>query len=143
MKITNEEVIEALNKSGGFVTYAAKQLGVTYQAINWRIKHNQELQDIVEAHRQGYLDMGETKLLKALKDNQPWAICFFLKCQGKERGYIERTQLTGKDDKPLIPKIDVHISLKKVIQGLSRNDLITIQKLARKLITTPEQPGDS
>jgi len=34
--------------------------------------------------------MAENKLLDAVEKRQAWAVCFYLKCQGKKRGYIEQ-----------------------------------------------------
>lgn len=40
-----------------------------------------------------YLDLAENKLLQKINDGDLGAICFYLKCQGKHRGYIERQQI--------------------------------------------------
>jgi hypothetical protein len=31
---------------------------------------------------------------------EPWAVCFYLKCQAKDRGYIERTEHVGRSSDP-------------------------------------------
>jgi len=38
------------------------------------------------------MDMAELKLLDAVVMGQPWAILFYLKTQGKDRGYVERSE---------------------------------------------------
>ena len=44
--------------------------------------------DIMES----FIDLAESKLFQAIQGNQPWAVCFFLKCRAKQRGYVERTE---------------------------------------------------
>lgn len=96
---TVEEYEVALRKANGFISVAAKALGLTYTAVHHRIKTTPELQKIVEECKEATLDLAENKLISAIKDTQPWAICFYLKCQGKDRGYVEKqiidTQVSG------------------------------------------------
>lgn len=84
------QIEKALRATGGFVTYAAKQLGVSHQAITLRIKNSPQLQKVQDEVRESYLDMTEHSLMKKIKDEDLGAIIFYLKCQGKNRGYIER-----------------------------------------------------
>ena len=37
--------------------------------------------------------MAELALYKAIQDGEGWAVCFYLKTQGKQRGYIERQEI--------------------------------------------------
>lgn len=101
--LTNEQIAEALQKAGGFVSHAAKQLGVVNSAIHNRIARSPELKAILDDARCTHLDLAEVELLKAMKRGEAWAVCFFLKCQGKGRGYIERQAVehTGKDGGPI------------------------------------------
>ena len=106
-KHTINQVKEALQKNGGFVTQAAKELGITPQAIYYRLEKNQSLRKALEDVRSEYLDMAEFKLIQKVKEGNLGAICFYLKCQGKERGYIERQEITGKDGSDLEKKVIV------------------------------------
>ena len=89
-RVTDEQIAEALQKAGGFISHAAKLVGLTNGAVHHRIKRSEELQAILDDARITHLDIAEVELLKAMKGGQPWAVCFFLKCQGKKRGYVER-----------------------------------------------------
>jgi len=44
------------------------------------------------------LDNAESVLYKAVLNGEAWAVCFFLKCQGKSRGYIERQETVAKEE---------------------------------------------
>jgi len=93
MAKTIEEIEEALEKTGGWQTQAAKQLGITVQAVSKRIKGSERLQKKLAEIKGHYLDLAEFKLIEKIKTGDLGAICFYLKCQGKERGYIEKQQI--------------------------------------------------
>ena len=88
-----EECAMALRKSGGFLTGAAKLLGISPGSLCQRISNHPELKAIQDEIKDSYLDMAETALLKKVKALDLGAICFYLKCQGKKRGYIERAEV--------------------------------------------------
>ena len=102
MALKIEQIEEALRANGGFISYAAKSLGITYQAVWNRIQKCPKLRQSYEEIRESYLDLAESKLLVKIREGDLGAICFFLKCQGKKRGYIERP--VGGDDGSYIPK---------------------------------------
>jgi hypothetical protein len=101
MKVTDKQIKEALWNSGGFITHAAQQLHMAYSSISERIRKTPELQKELEVVRESHLDLAESKLIEAVNKGRPWAICFYLKCKGKHRGYIERQEVTGVEGGPL------------------------------------------
>jgi hypothetical protein len=60
----------------------------------------------IKEERERMTDVAEMALFDAIKEGEGWAVCFYLKTQGKERGYIERHEFTGKDGEPL----HIHLS---------------------------------
>jgi len=101
MKVTVAQIEKALRQSGGFVSLAAKKLGVTHQAVSKRIKKNKKLQKVLEEIQESYLDLAEAELIKKIKSGDLGALCFYLKCKGKSRGYIEKVVLGGDKKEPL------------------------------------------
>ena len=99
---SDEQIIEALEKHGGLVLHAARALGCNRSSLTGRIKKNPDLQIRLDDIRQCNIDIAESKLMELIQNGQPSAIIFFLKCLGKERGYVERVEQTGKDGKDLI-----------------------------------------
>ncbi len=93
MALTDDQIIKALDSKGGFISQAAKDLGVTYQAIWNRIKKSDKITEAYQNIKESYLDMAESKLLGQVREGNLGAICFFLKCQGKQRGYVERADI--------------------------------------------------
>lgn len=87
-----ENYKKAITASGGFITVAAKSLGVTHQAVSLYIKSHPELQELIQSIEESYLDFAEGQLITLIKEKDRAAIFFYLKCKGKERGYIERAE---------------------------------------------------
>jgi hypothetical protein len=58
-----------------------------------RIKNDPELQALQFELKEGLLDFAEAKLIEQIKEGSLGAICFFLKCQGKGRGYVEKSAI--------------------------------------------------
>lgn len=94
--ISEDQLAEALTKSRGMVAAAAQMVGRTPRAVYKRIKKSQRLSDLVADQREMQLDLTELQLFKAIEKGQAWAICFYLKCVGKQRGYIEQARLEVK-----------------------------------------------
>ena len=105
MALTNKQISDALRANGGFVTYAASALNVSYQAIYQRIKRSPELEQVLREVQESHLDLAENELIKKVRDGDLGALCFFLKCKGKKRGYIEKAATDESERKPL-PIID-------------------------------------
>lgn len=93
----DDQIVNALQRAKGFVYIAAKLLGCAPSTIHRRKKASKKVRRACRTARGEQLDFAETKLLAAIDAGEAWAICFFLKTQGKARGYIERAELTGKD----------------------------------------------
>lgn len=93
MKLNKKIVIEALENSGGFVSEASKKLRCSSQAVYDFLKRNEDVKLIKQQIDERYLDMAESKLLQLINQGNLGAICFFLKCKGKNRGYVERQEV--------------------------------------------------
>jgi len=95
---TVEQCAEAIRNAGGFITIAAKQLGISQPGLSRRIQKSEKLKEVLAETREQYLDLAESKLISAVKGGESWAICFYLKCKGKDRGYVERQQVDATVD---------------------------------------------
>jgi len=101
MKKPDRPVIEkAIIKAFGNLSTAARSLQVDRHTIyNWIEQDG--LQQAVIDGRNTRLDFVESKLDQKIDGGDTTAIIFFLKTQGKSRGYVERQELTGADGKKL------------------------------------------
>ena len=97
--LTIKQIDDGMRATGGFLTYTAKILGVTYNAIYARIQKSSQLQRTQLEIQESYLDLSEHSLVKKIKDEDLGAIIFMLKCKGKSRGYREKDQEKPDDQK--------------------------------------------
>lgn len=89
-KLDPVAVAADLASLNGNLAAVAKKHGVTRQAVQNLCRKNATLRDIRRDTREGMIDNAESSLYRAVLDGQAWAVCFFLKTQAKDRGYIER-----------------------------------------------------
>lgn len=101
MKATKKQFIAILKKYRGMQTYVADALGITAQAVSQRIKKDAEIKEIYEQVLEQQIDFVESKLFHNIDKGDTTACIFFLKCKAKNRGYIERQEITGMDGAPL------------------------------------------
>ena len=104
---TAQRIIKALSESKGLLTLAASKAGVSYSTINRYAREFSSVQDAVHEAKESMLDYTESKLYAAIKDGNMTAIIFYLKTQGKGRGYIERHEHTGESGQPMKVEISV------------------------------------
>ena len=92
-----KKLLAALEKTLGVVTTACKQVGVDratyYRYYNSDDKFKNEVDDLLNVA----LDFAESQLHKQISEGNTTATIFYLKTKGKQRGYIERQEVTGKD----------------------------------------------
>lgn len=98
-RITTKQVEAALIAMTGNVSAAARSLGVSRAWVDMLIKRSEKLKQVVHDARQSMCDNAESSLNRAVLNGEAWAVCFTLKTQAKDRGYVERTQteITGRD----------------------------------------------
>jgi len=98
-RITTKQVEAALIARTGNVSAAARSLGVSRAWVDMLIKRSEKLKQVVHDARQSMCDNAESSLNRAVLNGEAWAVCFTLKTQAKDRGYVERTQteITGRD----------------------------------------------
>ena len=103
LELTPAIVSEALLQSAGVVAHAADKLRVTPQTVRRYIRMFQECQEAKYEARESNCDLAETKLLQNIKAGKEASVFFYLKTMGKERGFVERSEHTGKGGAALMP----------------------------------------
>lgn len=96
-----ENLIKALTKTLGVVSTACTMAGVSRDTHYRYLKTDPEYKRKVNELKNVALDFAETHLHELIKDGNPAATIFFLKTQGKVRGYIETQDLQVTEKKPL------------------------------------------
>jgi hypothetical protein len=102
MAYNQRQVIEAIKDSKGMVYVAAKAIGCNPVTIYNLAKKIPAIQEAIDIARGEMTDKAESKLFEAVDRGESWAVCFYLKTQGKNRGYIERQELSGPDGNQLV-----------------------------------------
>ena len=96
-------VLVALESSLGVVTSACAKAGIgRTQFYNW-MKEDPAFKQQVDELENVAFDFVESQLYKQIQDNNTAATIFWLKTKGKNRGYSERTEITGRDGESLTP----------------------------------------
>jgi hypothetical protein len=103
-RYTAADIIDALKKTKGMVYLAAKELGCSHTTIYNYMKRYVSVREEHEYQRGELLDIAELKLREAVMTGQPWALQFALRCLGKDRGYTERTEVTGAEGGAMVIK---------------------------------------
>jgi hypothetical protein len=108
-----EKVETALRESGGYVTTAADLLDCSPTTVRKYLRESKQLREILFETRERMLDLAESELHKLMMSDKNdkvkvTALIFYLKCQGKDRGWIDRADWVkpgASEKKPLYIKI--------------------------------------
>ena len=101
-RYTYKEVKKALQEAKGFLTVAARSLGcISLTVLNY-IERYPDLKQVIKEEREKMKDYAETTLLSKIQKGDVACLLFFLKCQAKERGYVERQEYAGVPGSPLM-----------------------------------------
>lgn len=93
--LTAASMIDAIERSKGFVSAACNILHCSRQHFYAKLKQFPTVQQALEDEREKRHDWVESKLMKGIEAENPTLIIFYLKTQCKDRGYSERVELTG------------------------------------------------
>ena len=96
-----EDVAVALIRTSGNFSATARLLGRARRSTQTFIVQNAFLRDLREDLRNEFLDVVEDAFMNDALKGVPGARHFFLTTLGKDRGYVQRQETTGKDGEPL------------------------------------------
>ena len=99
-------LLDALEKSLGVVTTACKKVGIGRSMFYEYMKDN-NFREQVDDLQNVALDFAESQLHKQIQDGNTAATIFYLKTKGKNRGYVERQEITGAEGLPNDIKIEI------------------------------------
>jgi len=87
-----EELKEALTIGHGYLSNAAKVLGVPRKRIDYYVydKWREELHDHMEQIKEARVDFVEDKMLERIEEGSDYLTRYFLSTQAKNRGYGEQ-----------------------------------------------------
>lgn len=92
-KYTAEQVVTALRATKGMVYIAAERLGCEPKTVYNYADRYVSVKDEI-AKQDGVVDdTAELKLIQAIHNGEPWAIKYRLSTKGRNRGYVERSEI--------------------------------------------------
>lgn len=86
------DMIVSMEKTLGVVTPALKNANINRSSHYKWYKEDLEYKAAIDVTKDIALDFAESKLHQNIQGNKETSIIFFLKTQGKRRGYVERTE---------------------------------------------------
>ena len=90
--LLKKAMIDALEKSLGIVTTAAKTAGIDRTTHYRWLDEDEDYKKAVEDIAEMTIDFAESQLHKQIKDGNQSSTIFYLKTKGKKRGYIEASE---------------------------------------------------
>jgi len=94
-------MLEALAITFGVVAHAAKQVGIDRTTHYTWLDSDPEYKAAVADLKEYKKDFIESKLIKLINEGDTAATIFAAKTQLKDRGYVERSEITGADGGPV------------------------------------------
>jgi hypothetical protein len=85
--IPEAKIVAALRKWGGMSALAAKELGITRQAVHQRLKNSATIRAAVAEIEEETLDIGEGHLIKLVRNGDKEMVKYYLDRKGRRRGY--------------------------------------------------------
>lgn len=101
LKITVADVLPLVEPTKGNIAHIARQLGCNRSTIWNRCNESPTLMQALQDAREAMLDNAESMLYKKVLEGSTIELLFFLKTQGRNRGYVERQELAGVPNQPL------------------------------------------
>ena len=102
LDFTKEQVLGAIKGSMGIVSKIAHNLdGCAWGTANKYVNRWAETRAAYADECERSLDMSESQMLKAIQAGDGRMIRFHLMTKGKNRGYVERSELSGPDGGPV------------------------------------------
>lgn len=99
--LSEDEVSAALLKNKGRYSHAALELGCSARHLNLLVKASPDLQELIKEINNLRIDKAEDTLDQAIAQGATQlglqASLFMLRTKGANRGFVTRTEVTGKD----------------------------------------------
>lgn len=109
----------AISTSFGNLTAIGKRLGVHRVTVANYAKRWKSVAEAIEAEKELRKDLVEDKMFKRINEGSDTMIIFFAKTQMKDRGYVERQEITGAEGGPIDVRSLSDEQLQAIIAGKS------------------------
>lgn len=101
-------VIEKMKKTLGNITASCEAAQIARSTYYDWYEKDADFRATIDSIAESCIDFAESQLFKQISEGNSTSTIFYLKTKGKKRGYVETTEITGKDGKDLVPaRVDV------------------------------------
>ncbi len=119
---TAKRIIKALKETNGLLTMAAAKSGIGYRTVCRYVAEFPSVKEAAQDAKEAMLDFAEGKLYMKIKDGDNTAIIFYLKTQGKARGYIERQEFANPTGESFRVEHDAKAKLISAVNRLATRE---------------------
>lgn len=117
-------IVEAIKENHGLVMKSCKEVGMHHSTFYSWMEKDPEFKDkameAVDYGRENMKDIAESSLFSKIRQEDNTATIFYLKTKARDRGYVDRTEVTGKDGEPLFAREQVS-KIAKELAGEDEN----------------------
>ena len=100
-KFTEDKIEKAIRATAGIYKYAAQRLKCSPTTVKSYVVASERLTKARDEALDEILDLTEHKLFQKVRAGNVACMLFLLKCKAKDRGYVERQEVTGAAGGPL------------------------------------------
>ena len=131
---TAQQFIAVIQGSAGIVSTIASRVGCEWHTARRYIDNYATVRQAYEDERQHVIDLAETTVLKAIKDGDTGTARWYLSTIGKDRGYVERRETTGKDGGAIETKAKVTFD----VRDFTDAELEALDSIAERMASGAE-----
>lgn len=91
-RLTKKDYIKAITEAQGLISVAARRLGVSRSTLYSAIDRHKDVAAALADARERTTDLAEGRLYEKINEGDTSSIIFYLRTQGRNRGYVERTE---------------------------------------------------
>lgn len=104
--LKKEQFLEALEKSMGIISQAAKKIGIDRTTPYRWANEDEEFKEKINEVQNIVVDFGETKLYNLVEKENVTATMYLLNCKGGNRGWGTKSEIDiTSDKKPIVLNI--------------------------------------
>lgn len=111
MAYSDKQIVDALKKTEGNISAAARALGASRATIHKRINEVEKVKEEYESVNEANLDLAENELIDLVKDKKHkdhfGALKFYLRTKGRDRGFGDKSELDLNVNK--LPSLQVQV----------------------------------
>ena len=105
-RLSAAQVAEAIRAASGILAGAARRLKCSRSTVGRYVAQHACCRRARDEAREALVDEAEDKLAKHIRDGDLRAIQFFLRTQGRHRGYVERQEVAGPGGQEMSVRLD-------------------------------------